>query len=444
MLGGIAIYGVNYPGSMEDDSFVQLLEGRTASYSNWHPPVMSWLLGLSDTLPGPPAAWFTAFTMLLFFGALVGVVWLARRGSWAAVIAAGAMLLLPQVFLLQAVVWKDSLFADAVLAGFVGLGLAARVWPSPRVRIGFIAAAAVLFALAILTRQNGIVVLPCAVGALFAVALRRQADWRSAGVIAGGFLLLTGVCTIGGNALLQLRADGYPAKQEQFKILELYDLTGMVYRDLDMPLTVLEREAPNLARIIRGEGVARWSPLKNDTLEVSPRIVAALDATPPSVLARQWRQAVWHYPGRYLAVRALLFRWVFQPPDVGLCHPFHVGDQGDPEDMAALGAVPRLDARDVALWQIGDWFLKTPVFSHGLFAFIALAVLVPLLRRRRDTDLIMIGLIASAFVFTATFFVVSIACDYRYLYLIDLVALAGLLYLACEWQELLRKQKRGP
>jgi hypothetical protein len=440
VLGGIVTYAVNFPGSMEDDSFVQLVEGRTQSYSNWHPPVMSWLLGLSDSLSGPPAAWFVGFQMLLAFGALAAVLWLPKRVSWAAVPAAVAMLFLPQFFLLQAVVWKDALFANAVLAGFVCLGHAAMRWERERLRIALLAASALFLALAVLTRQNGIVIVPCAAVALFFVAWRREDQWKRA---AGYGAALAGLCfamAFAGNAALQLRADGYPARQEQFKILRIYDITGMVYRDLDMPLTVLEREAPRLAHLIRTEGVARWTPIKNDTLELSPRIVAALDATSAPVLARQWRELVVRYPWQYLAVRALLFRWVFQPPDVGLCHPFHVGDQGGEEELSELGIQPRLDARDVMLWHYGDFFqFNTPVFSHALWAAAIAIFLVPLIRRRNAADLAIAGLIAAAAVFTATFFVVSIACDYRYLYLVDLTALAGALYAVADWP-----RKRGP
>jgi hypothetical protein len=131
---------------------------------------------------------------------------------------------------------------------------------------------------------------------------------------------------------------------------------------------------------------------------------------------------------------------VFQPPDVGLCHPFHVGDQGDAGDLKELGIHPRLDARDVALWHYGDFFLyHTPVFSHALFAVLAIAVLVIVLRRRAPADFMIAALIAAAFVFTATFVVLSIACDYRYLYIIDLSALAGTLYVAADWRDLLRR-----
>ena len=57
----------------------------------------------------------------------------------------------------------------------------------------------------------------------------------------------------------------------------------------------------------------------------------------------------------------------------------------------------------------------------------ALGLLAFLLWRRRDMDLMAASLLAAALAFTASFFVVSIACDYRYLYFLDLAAMAGAL-----------------
>jgi len=271
-------------------------------------------------------------------------------------------------------------------------------------------------------------------------ALRLSGDWRKGAAYGTGVLALAGGLALVGNAALLLRWDGTPSTEQQFKGLRLYDITGMVYRNLDLPLSVFDHEAPKLAKIIRSEGVARWSPKMNDTLEASPRIEAAMDATPAPVMARQWRVLIWHYPLRYLAVRALLFRWVFQPPDVGLCHPFHVGNQRGAEPLEGYVIVPRMDAHDIALKHYGEFFLHhTPVFSHALFALLGLGVLVVLIRRRSPADIVMASLIAAAFVFTATFAVLSIACDYRYLFIIDLSALAGALYVAADWQDLLRR-----
>ena len=68
--GGALMLFVNLPGHLEFDSVRQLLEGRNGVYSNWHPPVMSWLLGLGDGIT-PGAAAFVVFNVLLAFGTLL-------------------------------------------------------------------------------------------------------------------------------------------------------------------------------------------------------------------------------------------------------------------------------------------------------------------------------------------------------------------------------------
>jgi hypothetical protein len=53
-----------------------------------------------------------------------------------------------------------------------------------------------------------------------------------------------------------------------------------------------------------------------------------------------------------------------------------------------------------------------------------------LLRRRRSPDLAVAAMLGSAFAFAASFAVISIACDYRYLYDLDLAVIAASFYLA--------------
>jgi hypothetical protein len=437
--GGLALYGINFPGSMEFDSFVQLVEARAESYSNWHPPVMSWLLGVFDALPGTAAAWFTAMDMLIVFAALIAVLWLPKKVSWAAVAVVGAMLFLPQLVLAQAVVWKDVLFANTVVAGFAVLAYAAHFWTRARLRNGLIALAAVLFALAVLTRQNGIVVVPVAVAALMIVAARHD-GWRAAVVKGAGLLGVTVLLATGANALLQLRADDYPGREEQIKRLQIYDIAGILHREPEAPLMVLSRQAPELGTLLRAESKRLWSPVKNDTLETD-EFVALLEAAPAPVVTAQWKATVAAYPGEYLATRALLLRWVVQSPEPGLCHPFHVGDEGDPADLKELGVKPRLNARDEKLADYGTFFLRhTPVYGHALFGLIGIGLMVLLLRRREPADVMLAALIVSAFVFTATFAVLSLACDWRYLYIVDLSVMTALVYAAADWRALLRQK----
>jgi hypothetical protein len=89
---------------------------------------------------------------------------------------------------------------------------------------------------------------------------------------------------------------------------------------------------------------------------------------------------------------------------------------------------PRSDRRDAAIESYAQFFVGTPVFSHAFFALIGIAVVVFLLRRRSAPDIAIIFLLAASAAFALTFFSISLACDYRYLYFLDVASMAGAIY----------------
>jgi hypothetical protein len=91
---------------------------------------------------------------------------------------------------------------------------------------------------------------------------------------------------------------------------------------------------------------------------------------------------------------------------------------------------PRKDARDLALASYGKMFENTPIISHITFAVLAVVASILLLRRRRPPDVAMAFLLLGALAFTASFFVISISCDYRYLYALDLSTLVAIFYMS--------------
>ncbi len=111
-----------------------------------------------------------------------------------------------------------------------------------------------------------------------------------------------------------------------------------------------------------------------------------------------------------------------------------MGVEGPAAQMTALALKPRYDSRD---HQLDDNYaaplIGTPVFSHPVFAFIGLVGFVILLRRRRPADLAIAGLLAAAALYTATYFVIGFACEYRYLFVIDIAALGTAFYLAMDF-----------
>lgn len=247
VIAGIIIAGfvfslaVNLPGHLSYDSVIQLLEGRTAQYNDWHPPVMAWLLGVFDAaLPG--AALFVAFNTLLGFASFLAVLWLRPRPSWAGAVVAAAVVATPQLLIYEGIVWKDVLFADAGLAGFACLALAAALWPRRGLRLGFIVAGFALLVLGALARQNGILLLPAGAAALAWIAALHtpRERLRAAAAYAIGSLAISVLAIMLADAALEARVVSRTA-DEQFVRLHVYDVIGALVAKPDLDLSELHK-----------------------------------------------------------------------------------------------------------------------------------------------------------------------------------------------------------
>jgi uncharacterized membrane protein YphA (DoxX/SURF4 family) len=155
-----------------------------------------------------------------------------------------------------------------------------------------------------------------------------------------------------------------------------------------------------------------------------------MDVGAPAAIAAQWRQLIARHLLLYLRVRAAAFRWVLLTPDPSRCGLVFTGIDGPPEEMAQAGLEPRKSATDKAIADYALAFASTPPFSHAAYGLVGLILLFVLLRRRRPPDIAVAAMLASALAFTASFAVISIACDYRYLYDLDLSVIAAALYVA--------------
>jgi hypothetical protein len=428
--GGAAALALSWPGHLSFDSIVQLHDGRSGYYHSWHPPIMAWLLGVGDALL-PGTGLYVLFVTVLLFGALFALAWIRARVSWAAVVPAALFVLTPQFLLYPMIVWKDVLFAAAALAGFVCLTLAEAHWQRARLRIALLALAFLMVVLAALARQNGLIVLLGAAAALAWIIARRKGWGRC---LVGGAVALTAAvaATLVISFALAQHSDRGEGTRIQLTLLRFYDLIGAIVVDPHLPLDVLADREPDLEALMRNDGRRLYSAERNDTLVGSQALQKALADAEPDTIARQWYDLVLHHPGLYLTVRARVFARVFATPDIVACRPVFTGVEGPAGEMEDLGMVPRRDARDHALERYGKAFMGTPVLSHPAFAILAVAVLAVLLWRRSPGDIAMASLLVTALAFTASFFVISIACDYRYLYFLDVAAMAAMLYLALD------------
>ena len=441
LMGFSATLIVNYPGHFEFDSIRQLIEGQRGLYSNWHPPVMSWLLGVADAIEHGGAL-FVVLDAAMAFGAVVSLLWLMQKPSWFAVPAAVSCVALPQLFLFQAIVWKDILFADSCLVGFILLSHAAAHWKLRVWRFALIAASSIFMVLAVLTRQNGAVILPCAAVALGVITAQRT-SWRPGLLYATAFLFSCTALTLGANAALQSRATKALGATEQIEDLQLYDIGGMLHRRGDLKLVVLEQESPALAQLLRRRGARLYTPVGHDRLTDDPGIRSHIISS-VSVVGRQWFALLLSYPGTYLAVRAQDFGWLFLSEHPDQCLTYAVGVIGPAADLKAAGLKWRYDDRD--RWLDESYaapLVRTLILSHPLFAVIGLICMVVCMTRRRPADIAITGLVMATMLYALSYFVIAISCQYRYLYPLDLSAIAAGFYciasFGSSWAESLRR-----
>lgn len=427
------------PGHLSTDSVIQLSEGRRLAFDSFNPPVMSFLLGVLDrVLPG--TALYVTANVVLLYASLAGLLFLRRRTSWAVVPVLVAVVLSPQVVVLQGVVWKDVLFANAALAATVALALSVRHHAAAptRPRWLWLGASAGLLALAALARQNGLVVALVVSAAL--VAVTRPLGWRVAVSYGAGLLASVLLVVQGTNTALAAvdRSETGSKIGIGLRVLQTYDVVGAVARDPDIDLSALGA-SPAVEAMLRDQAADVYSPVRIDTLNDAPEMMNGLGALPREAISAQWRSLLTSNTSTYLAQRADAFRWVFLTPEITRCLPVHVGVDGPPAVLESLGVEAVQDQQDRALYAYSVRFFDTPAYRHTTFALVSVLLVGLLLVRRQRTDLVMLGLQLSALGVAASYFVVSIACDYRYLYFVDLAALAGLVHLASDPPSLRRR-----
>jgi hypothetical protein len=382
--GLLLVLAANLPGHLSMDSVVALVEARTGVRQTWAPAVSSWLLKLFDSLVAGTGLYVTASAALLFVS-LMSLTRLRPRTSWLAVVLGAAAIATPQVLIYQGIVWRDVLFANLVIAGFVCLAHVAKRWPGRRASLA----------------------------------------WGLGSLAAAGVLALFV------NHIAQPAAPPKPFRSASL-ILQHYDIVGAKAHHPKLRYTAIARADPAAAAYLEANAPLRYSQARVDTLDTDETFRKTLWHVPDAAMNAQWVEVITHYPAAYALQRADVFRWVFLTPQLERCLPVTVGVSGPDAMLADLDMVTGIDTQDQMLAEYAKQFYATPVYSHLTWALVALAVIALLLRRRDAADWVIVSLLAGALAFTASFAVISVACDYRYLYLLDLAAMVGLIYAALD------------
>jgi hypothetical protein len=432
-VGLLVMLGANLPGHLSYDSVAQLYEGHFHIRETWGPALYAWVLGFFDRFVPGTALYVTASGLILTV-ALASMTDLRPRTRWIAVLVAAGLLLTPQMLIYQGIVWKDVMFANSAVAGTVCLAHAARTWSKRRRRWALLLLALVLIAAGTQVRQNGIIA-----GVFAALALGwigGQGRWlRGAMWGLGAFVALVAV----GHFLTVFSEPPKAPKETSLstglRIVQVYDLVGATVIDPAYPLDILKAAnpgAPAAVAKIRERAKFDYSGRRVDFLDRDNAIQGPLNSIPDKAYSAQWIDLVTMHPITYLKVRWEAFRWVFAPPVIDWCLPVYVGVDAPLEKLAPLGLQHRFVRADAQLNNSAGWFLGTPVYEHAFWAGLSLVLAGLLLWRRQPADIPMAGLQLAGAAFAASFFIISIACDYRYMYFTDLASMAGLLYVAID------------
>lgn len=428
--GFLVMLALSLPGQMTYDSLAQLHEGRAGVRETWGPAVYAAILGFFDHLAPGPGLYVTA-SGLLAFAALIGLIGLRPRTSLWAVFAAALLALSPALLIYQGVVWKDVLFANLALAAFVLLARIARDWrPDARPWLA-LAGVVLLLALAAQVRQNGLIAALIAAGVM---AWTVRGEGRAASLAwGGGGLVAVMLAALVCGWLAEPAQSQIKTPSPGLRILQQYDIIGVAAHDPDkVRLKDIAAVSPSAADTILHRATRLYSAERVDYVGADPVTSHALWRTPSDVISAQWRDVIAEHPGLYLRHRLSVFRWVFLTPKIDSCSPAVFGVSGPAALAASLDIPLGQDPVDRSLLNYASWLMDTPAFSHLTYALLALATTVVLLIRRQPQDVVIAGLMVAALGFAASFFLISLACDYRYLYFLDLAALAGLFYLALD------------
>ena len=417
---------INAPGHLSFDSIIQLNEARTRSYMGFHPPLMSYLMMLFDTI-APGTALFLLFMQALFFGALLIVVRMARDVSVLTPLVVLACCAHPFVLLYQGIVWKDVLFANFAVFGFALLFAAARLrgWG----RYACYAFSLLCVACGGLVRQNASIALPVLAVAIAylefpSLSLRAQAAKFLGGAVAAVIVMLAVGSGMDALILASAKVSPGPTYGMALVVLGRYDVSGIIAHNDKANVSVFEKRRLDVP-LLREDADRYYTPERLDWLP--KRFLEELRKLPREEFIPAWGQFAVDNFGAYLRHRLEVFHWMIWPPDITHCLPLHVGITGPPDVMAKLDVPTTLRPSDRTLAAYTAYFMPTPLYRHGSFLVVAvlLCVLLPL-RYGLNAALPVLALSAAGILFTLTWTLTGVACDIRYMYFLPLAVFACL------------------
>jgi hypothetical protein len=212
--------------------------------------------------------------------------------------------------------------------------------------------------------------------------------------------------------------------EAQIHMLQTYDLVGVVAHDPSVRLTEL---SPSLETLIRTAARTKYTSERNDDL-----LGNAFDKTTAAAaddIEAQWFDVILRHPVPWVRHRLEVFGWLVGSPQ-SVCFAETTGVDGPPPQLNALGIRPGQTARDLALEGYAGVFHGTPIYSHLFYGVVAIGLMILMFRSKTKQDAVFGFMLAAALLFVLSFLAIGVACDYRYLYALDLTTIVVAFYCA--------------
>jgi hypothetical protein len=428
------VLSLNQPGHLTADSLIQIAEGRTGYVDSWNPLFSSWLFGnLVHFTEG------TEVIVLLSTLMVTAAIWLlvspGRRGRLWVLLPCAALLFTPLLLAHPGIVWKDVWFAHSAALAF-GLimwraGGAAWWWEAPTL---------LLLAVALLSRQTGVIVCTAAVAGLSLAAPLPLWPHRPAGSRLLGFGLRMAIMVMMAVGLNGLAKDSMKAIRGDaigtgVQLVVIFDVAGILQRQPEAQLWLLRDKGFDTTG---WENAVRqtFSAERIDTL-VQPPMPGPI-AMGSGLMLRQWAQLVGQYPGTYLAHRLETYAWFGGLRDQARCVPIHVGI--DPPELADRAGIRKVPARwSAPLYSWSREFLNTPYFAPMAWSVLSLVVLSYYWLKRQWAEPVAWMQVAGL-LYSGSYLVAGLSCDFRYSYFSVLAASVGLMRMLADGLSLPRSQ----
>lgn len=427
LAAGLAL-ALHSPGHLSVDSTIQLHEAHSGRIDSWAPPFMSALLSWLG--PGSVA---TALFVLLNTAATYGAFWLSAQPQtpspwpWWRLPLVLLLIANPVVFAYVGTVWKDVLLASlCVLA--LGLTVAASRAGTARTRITLASLALVALLPIPMVRQQGFLLLPVfalSPALLIAeVAAPGRRRWALAAVVLAAVLAGHLLLRLGVAASFTHGPDGRDLTVGA-RIIRAYDLVGIqAHAGTGGPLVRAGAPAEVLAAIPRAYGGDRV-----DRISADPAISVYFQTLDDVQIKTMWWDALRRHPAAYAEHRISAFAWLLGLREPRRCLPVLVGVDGIPEFLAESRLRAENEPRDDWLYDKYKRLFDTPLWQHWFYVLLLGVAAVAAWRQGPHSRRVLLPWTIGLGLFVAAFLPTSIACDFRYLYLLQPCLVALLLAL---------------